>query len=100
MLPVVAPELAEWAAFFAGSARRRVVVERGGAPSAREADDLLRQAETFLEIVQDVLGLPRVQPLPDYLAPLAPLPARSGRPVHGGHTAPTAPAGHRPGRPT
>ncbi len=104
VLPTVAPDLAEWAAFFAGSARRRVVVERGGAPSARESDDLLRQAETFLEIVQDVLGLPRAQPLPDYLAPLAlaPLPARTGgHAAHGGHTATsTTSAGRRPGRPT
>lgn len=69
VLPVVAPELSEWASFFAGSARRRVVIQRGGAPTPREADDLLRQAEVFLEIVQDLIGVPRAEPLPDYIAP-------------------------------
>jgi len=81
VLPVVAPELAEWATFFAGSARRRVVVERGGAPSAREADDLLRQAEVFLEIVQDTLGVLRADRLPDYLAPVS-LVQASARGLH------------------
>ena len=70
VLPVVAPELSEWAAFFAGSARRRVVMQRGGAPTPREADDLLRQAEVFLEIIQDLIGVPRAEPLPDYIAPV------------------------------
>src|SRR5689334_17944001 len=59
LLPRVAPELTEWAAFFAASARRRAAVERGGRITARESDDLLRQAENFLEIVQGLLGLPR-----------------------------------------
>jgi len=75
VLPVVAPELSEWAAFFAGSARRRVVIQRGGAPTPREADDLLRQAEVFLEIVQDLIGVPRADPLPDYIAPVTAYPS-------------------------
>lgn len=70
MLPTVAPDLAEWAVFFAGSARRRSTLERGaGTATSREADDLLRQAETFLELVQADLGLPISAPLPSFLTP-------------------------------
>ena len=74
LLPRVAPELTEWAAFFAASARRRAVVERGGRITARESDDLLRQAENFLEIVQGLLGLPRddtLAPISRYVAPVS-----------------------------
>jgi SAV_6107-like HEPN len=73
LLPRVAPELTEWAAFFAASARRRAAIERGGRIAARESDDLLRQAENFLEIVQDLLGLPRddtLGPISRYVAPV------------------------------
>jgi len=69
VLPQVAPELTEWAAFFAASAKRRVAFERGSAgPGAREADDLLRQSETFFELVQGGLGLPISRPLPEFMA--------------------------------
>jgi len=69
VLPQVAPELTEWAVFFAASAKRRAAFERGSAgPGAREADDLLRQSETFLELVQGALGLPMSQPLPAFIA--------------------------------
>ena len=69
VLPQVAPELTEWAVFFAASARRRAALERGSAgPGAREADDLLRQSETFFELVQGVLGLPLSRPLPELVA--------------------------------
>lgn len=80
VLPEVAPELAEWATFFAASARRRAAIERGGVLGAREADDLLRQAEVFLEIVQSLLGVPRAEPLPDYVAPVS---MRLGGPCSG-----------------
>jgi hypothetical protein len=72
LLPRVAPELTEWSAFFAASARRRAAVERGGLIVARESDDLLRQAENFLEIIQGLLGLPRdatLAPISRYVAP-------------------------------
>lgn len=61
VLPRVAPELAEWSAFFAAGARRRAAVEAGrsDAVSAREADDLLRDAEAFGHLVTGCLGLPR-----------------------------------------
>jgi hypothetical protein len=78
VLPTIAPELSEWATFFAGTARQRAAVERGGPLSARESDDLLRQSEIFLEIVQDLLGVPRAEPLPDYIAPVSVRGSRSG----------------------
>jgi len=53
LLSDVAPELSEWAAFFAAGARKRAAAEAGVTRlvSAREADDLLRDAETFLSLV-------------------------------------------------
>jgi hypothetical protein len=69
VLPRVAPELTEWAVFFAASAKRRAALERGSAgPGARESDDLLRQSEIFLELVQAALGLPMSRPLPEFMA--------------------------------
>ncbi|HRW19712.1 MAG TPA: SAV_6107 family HEPN domain-containing protein [Dermatophilaceae bacterium] len=71
VLPTLAPELTEWAGFFAASGRRRASVERGDrALPAREADDLLRQAQTFVELVEGLLGAPRRMPLAAYLAPV------------------------------
>lgn len=55
----LAPELGEWAAYFAVCGRRRVLLQRGGETAdRREADDVLRAAETFLGLVQAALGLP------------------------------------------
>jgi hypothetical protein len=70
VLPVVAPELGEWASFFATCSARRSVLDRGGLIAPREADDLLRQAEMFLEIVQDLLGIPLTVPLPESITPV------------------------------
>ena len=70
VLPEIAPELGEWAVFFAATARRRAAVERGSvALSTREADDLLRQAEVFLGLVQAALGLPVAVTLPALVRP-------------------------------
>lgn len=65
VLTAVAPELAEWAAFFAAGAGKRAAAEAGipGAVTARESDDLLRDADAFLSLVCAVLGLPHQQPL-------------------------------------
>ena len=59
LLPRVAPALAEWAAFFAAGAAKRAAVEAGlpRSVSAREADDLLRDSETFLGLVEEALGV-------------------------------------------
>jgi SAV_6107-like HEPN len=53
LLAEVAPELAEWAAFFASCSDTRAAAEAGIARlvGRREADDLLRQAEQFVGIV-------------------------------------------------
>ena len=59
VLPRVAPELAEWAVFFASGARRRAAVEAGlaGAVSTRQADDLVRDASAFADLVAELLGV-------------------------------------------
>ncbi|GAA1179669.1 hypothetical protein GCM10009584_22000 [Ornithinimicrobium humiphilum] len=71
VLPSVAPELSEWAVFFAASGRRRLAVERGAeVVSPRDADDLVRAAERFLELVRAALHLPCGPPLATELAAL------------------------------
>ncbi|HEX3711918.1 MAG TPA: SAV_6107 family HEPN domain-containing protein [Trebonia sp.] len=59
LLPQVEPALAEWAAFFAASAAKRAAAEAGlpRAATAIEADDLLRDASTFLGVAERALGL-------------------------------------------
>lgn len=59
LLARLAPELAEWAAFFEAGAPKRSLVARGTVVvSAREADDLLRDAVTFVGRIGDLLGFP------------------------------------------
>jgi len=59
LLSSVAPELGEWAAYFANGAGKRAAALAGlrTAVTAREADDLLRDARTFLALVETTLGL-------------------------------------------
>jgi SAV_6107-like HEPN len=59
----VAPTLGEWAAYFAAGAPKRAAAEAGlpRAVTSGEADDLLRDAEIFVSVVETLLGLP-VQP--------------------------------------
>jgi hypothetical protein len=58
LLRDVAPELTEWAAFFAAGAGKRAAAEAGRpVVSRREADDLIRDAEHFLLAVLALLGL-------------------------------------------
>ncbi len=61
LLAEIAPELAEWAAFFSAGAAKRAAAEAGStrAVSAREADDLVRDADRFLGLVEEALGLAR-----------------------------------------
>jgi hypothetical protein len=62
----VEPALHEWAAFFAAGAAKRAAAEAGlpRAVSVREADDLLRDAETFLSLAESALGIAAQQLLP------------------------------------
>src|SRR6185312_15693347 len=65
LLPRVEPALAEWAAFFAAGASKRAAAEAGlpAAASGHEADDLLRDAETFVSLAESTLGVPSGQTL-------------------------------------
>jgi hypothetical protein len=59
LLTAVAPELGEWAAFFAAGAGKRAAAEAGveRAVTSRDADDLVRDVETFVALVETTLGL-------------------------------------------
>ncbi|GAA4108352.1 hypothetical protein GCM10022215_01990 [Nocardioides fonticola] len=59
LLARLAPEFEEWATFFAAGARKRAAAEAGSrrAVTAREADDLLRDAERFVRLIEESLGL-------------------------------------------
>ena len=59
LLTLVAPELSEWAEYFAASAAKRAAAEAGilRVVTPRQADDLLRAAETFVSVVELALGL-------------------------------------------
>ena len=65
LLPRVAPELGEWAAFFAAGAPKRSAAEAGlrGAVSVREADDLVRAVDGFLTAVEATLGVAVAEPM-------------------------------------
>jgi hypothetical protein len=69
LLATVAPEFADWAAFFATGASKRAAAEAGipRAVTTREADDLVRAAEEFVDVVADALGM-TYQPALDGLA--------------------------------
>nr|WP_218866237.1 SAV_6107 family HEPN domain-containing protein [Nocardioides kongjuensis] len=73
LLAEVAPELAEWASFFAAGAAKRAAAEAGSTRAAteREADDLVRDADRFLALVEQSLGLTPHVPLGEQLAGLA-----------------------------
>jgi SAV_6107-like HEPN len=57
LLGDVAPELGEWAAYFASCSATRAAAEAGieRLVSTRDADDLLRQSEQFLELVTELV---------------------------------------------
>ena len=57
LLSSVAPELREWAAFFASCSATRASVQAGitRAVSPRSADDLVRQTGQFLELVSRLI---------------------------------------------
>ena len=68
LLGQVAPELGEWATFFAAGAAKRAAAEAGlsHAVTEREADDLVRDVGAFLSVVENCLAG-------------SPLPSRPGR---------------------
>jgi len=59
LLTEIAPEFTEWAAFFSSGAQKRSAAEAGSrrAVTEREADDLVRDADRFLALVETSLGL-------------------------------------------
>jgi hypothetical protein len=66
LLPRVESSLCEWAAFFAAGAGKRAAAEAGLSRSVtpREADDLLRDAGTFVGLAEEALGIPAQEVLP------------------------------------
>lgn len=59
LLIQVAPELREWAEFFAATARKRTMAQMGVAQvvTASEADELSQDADHFVSVVTELLGL-------------------------------------------
>jgi hypothetical protein len=70
LLTDVAPELSEWAVYFAAGAAKRAAAEAGStrAVTDREADDLVREADRFLAVVEQALGLVPHVPVGNRLA--------------------------------
>ncbi len=64
LIAEVAPELGEWATFFAAGAAKRAAAEAGlsSAVTEREADDLVRDAGTFLSVVEATISRPAPEP--------------------------------------
>jgi hypothetical protein len=114
LLAEVAPEFSEWAGFFAAGAAKRAAAESGSrrAVTEREADDLVRDADRFLGLVEESLGMTRHVPHREHLRvePFSGGPASTASPADPASPAsPTSPAsgvgtacrvtsGARPGR--
>lgn len=66
LIPRFAPELGEWASFFASTSTKRASVAAGisDAVTEQQAADLLHDAEAFYHLVGSTLGLPYEQVLP------------------------------------
>ncbi|MBB4704856.1 SAV_6107 family HEPN domain-containing protein [Sphaerisporangium siamense] len=66
LLPEAEPKLAQWAAYFAETARKRAMAEAGmvRVVSAPESDELLAEARTFVAVVEDILGVPGQATIP------------------------------------
>ena len=80
LLAEIAPELSEWASFFAAGAAKRAAAETGSrrAVTEREADDLVRDADRFLGLVEESLGMTRHTPVHEH-RPTERLPVEQGR---------------------
>jgi hypothetical protein len=59
LLVLVAPELTEWASFFAAGASKRSAAEAGipRVVTAQEADDLVRAAGDFVRVIEVMVGV-------------------------------------------
>jgi HEPN superfamily protein len=59
LLVAAAPEMTPWATFFASGAGKRAAAEAGlrGAVTDAEADDLVRDAQAFIAVVETTLGM-------------------------------------------
>nr|WP_234435074.1 SAV_6107 family HEPN domain-containing protein [Streptomyces novaecaesareae] len=57
ILPSAAPELTEWAAYFAAHSRKRAAAEAGirGSVTPREAGDMIRNVTVFVRVVERLL---------------------------------------------
>ena len=66
LVATVAPELAEWAAYFAATEGKRDAVRAGATAivTAREADDLVRDAHQLLSLVERSLATGERQEAP------------------------------------
>ncbi|MEV4090854.1 SAV_6107 family HEPN domain-containing protein [Streptosporangium saharense] len=66
LLPEAEPRLAEWAPYFEISATKRAAAEAGMTRmvSARDAEELISEAERFVVTVEAMLGLPAQTTLP------------------------------------
>jgi len=69
LLAEVCPEMVEWARFFAAGAPKRAAAEAGSsrAVTEREADDLVRDADRYLAVVEQSLGLVPHAPMERHL---------------------------------
>ena len=58
LLARLAPEFAEWSAFFAAGSAKRQAADAGitRLVSARDADDMVRQTSAFLDLVEEALN--------------------------------------------
>lgn len=58
LLDQIVPELADWSAYFADSARRRAAIEAGvtSIVTDRDADDLMRAAGEFIGLVDHMIS--------------------------------------------
>ena len=65
LLAEMAPEFSEWADLFAASAQKRAYAETDSlySVSVREADDLIREVDHFLALIETSLGLDSHLPL-------------------------------------
>ncbi|MFF5204686.1 SAV_6107 family HEPN domain-containing protein [Streptosporangium sp. NPDC000396] len=72
LLPEAEPRLADWAPYFEVSATKRASAEAGltRMVSARDAEELISEAERFVTTVENLLGVPTQRKLPGHV-PLA-----------------------------